>query len=82
MTDMTLITTLVTDLAEKSHVLTVLAIFALPFIIWLLVLIDILKHDFKGQNTKLVWLLAVIFLPFLGFILYLLIGRSQRLNRI
>ena len=45
---------------------------------WIWVLIDILKHDFTGPN-KVVWLLLVIFLPFVGVICYYFIGIKQRL---
>ncbi len=45
-------------------------------IIW--ALIDILKNEFIGNN-KIVWILVVIFLPLLGSLLYLGIGRSQKI---
>jgi hypothetical protein len=48
-------------------------------IFWLWALIDILKSDFKGSN-KIVWLLLVIFIPLLGFILYFLIGKKQKIQ--
>ncbi len=44
---------------------------------WIWALIDILKHDFEGYN-KLIWLVLVLALPFLGVILYYFIGRGQR----
>ncbi len=42
-------------------------------------LVDILKHSFKG-NDKIIWVLVVLFLPILGSILYLFLGRKQRLK--
>jgi len=42
-----------------------------------LALIDIQKSEFQG-NTKLIWLLVVIFLSFFGAILYFLIGKEQK----
>ncbi|MBI5747871.1 MAG: PLDc N-terminal domain-containing protein [Nitrospinae bacterium] len=50
----------------------------LPFIFWFWALVDILKSEFTGSN-KIIWLLIVIFIPFLGFILYFLIGRKQKI---
>jgi uncharacterized membrane protein len=47
---------------------------------WIFAFVDILKNDFKGNN-KLIWLLAVIFVPFLGSIVYLFIGRKQKIGR-
>ncbi len=46
----------------------------------LLALISIVRNDFQGSD-KLVWVLIVLFLPFLGSILYFLLGRSQRIKR-
>nr|WP_223447621.1 PLD nuclease N-terminal domain-containing protein [Polaribacter litorisediminis] len=42
-------------------------------------LINLLKHKFEN-NDKLIWILVVIFLPILGSILYLSIGKRKKLN--
>lgn len=47
--------------------------------LFLIAFIDILRSDFLNNN-KLIWLLVVIFLPFLGPILYLLMGKKQKLK--
>ena len=57
-------------------VLVILFIFLLP----LLALISALMNTFRG-NDKIIWILVIIFLPFLGSVLYFLIGRNQRTNR-
>lgn len=57
-------------------VLIFLFLIFLPFII---AFIDILKSEFSGNN-KIVWLLAVIFVPFIGAIAYLIIGRKQKIS--
>jgi Phospholipase_D-nuclease N-terminal len=49
------------------------------FVFWLWALIDILKNEFTGSN-KLIWLLAVISVPFLGMLLYWFIGREQKIR--
>lgn len=54
----------------------ILFIFLLP----LLALISVLMNDFRG-NDKLMWVVIIIFLPFLGSLLYFLIGRDRRINR-
>lgn len=51
----------------------------IPFILWVWALIDVLKSEFKDGTTKFLWVLAIIFIPFIGLLLYFLIGRSQRL---
>ncbi len=43
----------------------------------LLALIDVATGRFEG-NDKIVWVLLIIFLPFLGALLYFLIGRDKR----
>ncbi|NJN26034.1 MAG: hypothetical protein HC819_08715 [Cyclobacteriaceae bacterium] len=48
-------------------------------LLWLWALIDSLSGNFKG-NTKLFWIVAIILLPWLGAILYFIIGRSQKIN--
>jgi hypothetical protein len=54
-----------------------IVLFVLFVPIWLIAFVDILRNDFKGNN-KLIWLLAVIFVPFLGPICYFFIGRKQK----
>lgn len=43
----------------------------------LFALISALTGQFPG-NEKVLWVLLIIFLPFLGSLLYFLIGRNQR----
>lgn len=50
------------------------------FILWLWALIDILISKFQDNLMQIVWLLVVFFLPFIGVILYLLMGRSMKLS--
>ncbi|MBM4334260.1 MAG: hypothetical protein FJ117_24145 [Deltaproteobacteria bacterium] len=47
----------------------ILFVVFLPFVI---AFIDILKSDYEGNN-KLIWLLAVIFVPLIGSIAYFII---------
>jgi len=49
-------------------------------ILWLWALIDILKGNFSGTN-KVIWLLLVLFIPFLGMFLYFVIGRKQKISQ-
>jgi len=48
------------------------------FILWIWALIDILKSDFKDNINKIIWLLVVFVLNFLGVLLYYFIGRGQK----
>jgi len=47
--------------------------------IWFVAFLDILKNDFKG-NEKLIWLLVVIFVPFIGPPCYFFIGFKQKIR--
>ncbi|PHN07241.1 hypothetical protein CRP01_08165 [Flavilitoribacter nigricans DSM 23189 = NBRC 102662] len=49
-------------------------------LIWVLALIEIVRSEFQDKNERLVWLLLVILVPFIGTILYFAIGRKQRLE--
>ena len=52
----------------------------IPFILWCIVLVDIIRSNFKDSNNKIIWLIVVIFIPFIGVILYPLIGPGQKLK--
>jgi beta-lactamase regulating signal transducer with metallopeptidase domain len=41
-------------------------------------LVDIIRSDFKDSTTKLIWVLVVLLAPFIGSILYLIIGRNSK----
>ncbi len=60
--------------------LMILVIALLIFLLPLIALIDIIRNDFDGDN-KLLWVLIVIFLPFIGSILYFLIGKGQKTRK-
>ena len=61
------------------ELLVLLFILLFIIIIPLIALVDILKSRFE-QNDKLVWALVVIFLPFIGSILYFIIGRNKKIR--
>ena len=51
----------------------------LVFIFPLIALVDILKSKFEG-DSKLIWVIVVVFVPIMGSILYFLIGRNQKIK--
>ncbi|NBC56786.1 MAG: hypothetical protein GVY05_00650 [Bacteroidetes bacterium] len=57
-------------------ILITLFIFILPTII---ALVDILRNEFKANN-KIVWVIVVLFGNIIGAVLYLLIGRYQKID--
>lgn len=61
-----------------AELIVILIIVGIPILLMIGALIDILRSDFGDPLNKVVWALAVIFLPLLGSLLYFLIGRSQK----
>ena len=57
--------------------LGVFGVFVLGCGFWIIALVDILKSEFKDSSNKLIWILVTLLLPFLGPILYFLVGRKQ-----
>ena len=49
-------------------------IYILCVVLWIVALVDCLK---SSNPNKVVWIIVIILLPFLGSILYFLIGRSS-----
>jgi hypothetical protein len=47
---------------------------------WVIALINILKREFKDSNDKLIRILLVIFVPFIGNLLYYIIGRTNKIK--
>lgn len=47
------------------------------FAFWLWMLIHAIKNRALSDGERVVWVLVVIFLPFLGSVLYFLIGRPK-----
>jgi len=57
-----------------------IALIALPSVIWLYALADVIRNDFQYFSTKVVWLVVLCCFPPLGTVLYFLIGRNQRIT--
>jgi hypothetical protein len=46
----------------------------------LIALVDVIANEFTGSN-KLIWVVLILFLPFLGAFLYFLVGTRQKIRR-
>ena len=55
-----------------------IALIALPSVLWLYALADVIINNFREFVTKIIWILLLCFFPPFGTLLYFLIGRSQR----
>jgi hypothetical protein len=63
-----------------AEILVILFILGTPFLMMVLALVDILRSDFEQSSNKLVWTIVVILLPFIGSLIYFLIGRNQKVS--
>ena len=52
----------------------------LAILLPVIALIDILKSEFKG-NEKILWVAVVLLSSFFGVVLYVLIGRYQKISK-
>jgi len=62
------------------EILLLLLIAGAPLILLIWAAVDLLSSKFENSVEKLIWLVAIVFVPFLGAILYLVIGRKQKLK--
>lgn len=51
-------------------VLPLILIGALAFVFWLIMLVDAATRKFKDSTDKIVWILVVIFVTFIGALIY------------
>lgn len=61
-----------------QELLFLLLILSVLFLLPLIALVDVIRSNFRSSNDKLIWVLVVLFLNIIGAVLYLLIGRNQR----
>lgn len=53
-------------------------ILALAFLaLWIWALVDCIQRQFPGENDKLVWILVIVLVGWLGAIIYLIVGRPK-----
>lgn len=60
--------------------LLILLAVLIPAGIWLAALVDILGSRFKKAEAKLIWLLVITLIPVIGVLLYIFLGREQKVN--
>jgi len=48
--------------------------------LWLATLLDIFRHSFQRQDQKILWVLVVTLFPLVGTLLYILLGRKQKME--
>lgn len=61
-----------------TEILVLLMFLGLPAVLWIWAIIDLLRSTFASETNKLIWALVIVFVPVIGSILYLVIGRNQK----
>lgn len=61
-----------------QEVIFILLVLGILFLLPLIALVDVIRSDFRGSNDKLIWVIVILFLNIIGALLYLVIGRNQR----
>ncbi len=49
-------------------------------VLWIWCLIDAIKAEFKNDITKVIWIILLVSVPVIGVILYLVMGRDQKID--
>lgn len=55
----------------------IVLVVAVPTVFWIVEIVDVARRRFYDPNNKIIWLLVVILLHFLGAALYYFIGKKQ-----
>ena len=62
-----------------QELLFILVALGIVFLLPLIAMVDVIHSDFRGSNDKLIWVIVILFLNIIGALLYLVIGRNQRM---
>ncbi len=63
-----------------AEIIVILLVLVLPYILNIVALIEVLRNEFEPSQNKLIWLIVVLVIPFLGAVLYFLMGRKGRIK--
>ena len=58
-------------------ILTMVLVAVAAFVFWIWMLIDALRNKGLSDMEKLVWVLVIVFLHFLGALIYFFVARSK-----
>ncbi len=62
---------------------SVIAVFLLGmFWFWIWMLVDCIQHEPAQGNEKLIWVLVIVLLHWLGALVYYLVRRPQRIREV
>lgn len=61
----------------EFSIVTIILLLVAMLLLPILGLIHLLNSDYRGRG-KILWLLVILFLPFLGSVLYFIMGKRYR----
>jgi hypothetical protein len=64
---------------DSTGIIVILLLVVAYFGLIIFCLLDAVRATFKDSATKIVWVLVILFAPFLGSVLYLVIGRNSKI---
>jgi prolipoprotein diacylglyceryltransferase len=50
------------------------------FIVWILMLVDAATRTFPGENDKLMWILIIVLVGFIGAVVYYFVVKRSAIN--
>jgi|TARA_B100001971_G_C17886309_1_gene380666 4-hydroxybenzoate polyprenyltransferase len=53
-----------------TMIFAVIGLFVFLFIFWIYMIIDVAKRNFKEDSERVVWILVLVFLSWLGALIY------------
>jgi hypothetical protein len=63
-----------------TEFLTIGVFLMVPVLLWVWAIIDLLKSHFPDSVNKVIWAIVIVFIPVLGPLLYLFLGRNQQIK--
>ena len=64
----------------SSSILLIILVSLFFLLLPLIAIVSVLTSRFEDSTAKIVWILVIFFIPFLGSILYFAIGRNKRIR--
>jgi hypothetical protein len=58
-----------------QELIVILLFFLVPAVLWIWAIIDLIKAKSINDTNKIIWALVIIFVPLIGAVLYLAVGR-------
>ena len=64
-----------------TMIFAIIGLFVFLFIFWIYMIIDVAKRDFKEDSERVVWILVLVFLSWLGALIYYFAVKNEKKKR-